>query len=72
MEAMKRTPLAEIVLAITVLIVAVYSVFFIDWETEAIESPFALSRREHPSKERTHRRVGLVFLEMALPEGSKG
>ncbi len=71
-ETRKRTPLAEMVLAIAALVAAICSVFFIDWETEAIDSPFALSRREHPRKERTHRRVGLAFCEMALLEGSKG
>lgn len=75
MAANKRTHLAGVVVGLAAVVVAVYSVFFIDWTTEerpeeelvrpvktmVIESPFAFSGRKYPGKVQAHREVDLAF-----------
>ena len=75
MAANKQRHLAGVVIGLTAVGVAVYSVFFIDWTTEVrqeeelvrpvktmvIESPFAFSGRKYPGKVLAHRRVDLAF-----------
>ncbi len=75
MAANKRKHLAGVVVGLAAVVVAVYSVFFIDWTTEKrpeqelirpvktmlIESPFAFSGRKYPGKVQAHREVDLAF-----------
>jgi RND family efflux transporter MFP subunit len=75
MTANKRTPLAGVVVGLVAVVIAVYSVFFVEWETDvrpaeelvrpvktmAIESPFAFSGRKYPGKVQAHREVDLAF-----------
>ncbi len=75
MAANKRRHVAGAVIGLAAVVVAVYSVFFIDWTTEVrqeeelvrpvktmvIESPFAFSGRKYPGKVQAHREVDLAF-----------
>ena len=75
MAANKGRHLAGVVIGLTAVGAAVYSVFFVDWATEAppadelvrpvktmvIKSPYASSGRKYPGKVLAHRRVDLAF-----------
>ncbi len=75
MATNKRTHLAGVVVGLAAVTVAVYSVFFVDWTTQAppadelvrpvktmlIESPFAFSGRKYPGKVQAHLKVDLAF-----------
>jgi len=75
MATNKRRHLAGVVVGLAAVVAAVYSVFFVDWKTEApqavelvrpvktmvIESPFAFSGRKYPGKVQAHLKVDLAF-----------
>ncbi len=75
MAANKRRHLAGVVIGLTAVGAAVYSVFFVDWTTEAppadelvrpvktmvIDSPYASVGRKYPGRVLAHQRVDLAF-----------
>ena len=75
MAANKRRHLAGVVIGLTAVGAAVYSVFFVDWTAEAppadelvrpvktmvIDSPYASTGRKYPGRVLAHQRVDLAF-----------
>ena len=75
MAANKRKHIAGVVVGLTAVVAAVYSVFFVEWNTAAppvdelvrpvktmvIESRVAFSGRKYPGRVRAHQQVDLAF-----------